>query len=308
MAEELLLHPELPGPIRQALAEERGAFLLGNTAPDVQVVSGQERQATHFFTLPLDPAVAPPWVRVVEEHPSLVQSDQRNPARAAFIAGYLCHLQADWTWINDIFIPVFGPDNRWASFRQRLYLHNALRAYLDAQIIPDLPAETAGYLQSAAPEGWLPFAEDRHLVVWRDYLSRQLEPGEATRTVEVFAARQGISPAKYYQLLESEERMDAEIFSRLPRGRLIEYRMQLIEMNLQLLVAYSTSSVQDAPLLSLRQSSVQATSTRVGRTEESKIRRVVSTGSTNGEWGSTTGEWGSTTGEWGSTTGERSSG
>lgn len=244
VAEELLNHPELPGRIRRALAEERGAFLLGNTAPDVQVVSGQERQATHFFTLPLDPHAPPPWVRVLEEHPTVAQIDRRDPARPAFVAGYLCHLQADWTWINDIFIPVFGPESSWDTFRQRLYLHNVLRAYLDAAILPDLSPETADYLQTADPQGWLPFVEDRHLVVWRDYLSRQLEPGAATRTVEVFAARQGISPVKYYRLLESEERMDAEVFSRLPRGRLIEYRMQLIEMNLRLLVAYLTNITQ----------------------------------------------------------------
>lgn len=250
VAEELLHHPELPARIRRALSEQRGAFHLGNTAPDVQVLSGQDRQATHFFTLPLEPDAPLPWDRLLEDYPSLAQIDASQPAQVAFIGGYLCHLQADWIWINEIFIPVFGSHSSWGTFRHRLYLHNVLRAYLDGQIIPDLPEETALYLQEVSPDGWLPFVEDKHLVVWRNYLAQQLKPGATTRTVEVFAARQRISPDKYYQLLESETRMDAEIFSKLPRGRLIQYRMKLIETNLRTLVTYLTNVSERATIRS----------------------------------------------------------
>jgi hypothetical protein len=69
-------------------------------------------------------------------------------------------------------------------------------------------------------------------------LAQQLQPGAVVQTVEVFAARQGISPQAYYRLLTSEEKMDAEVFARLPRENLDLYRKQLIEDNIRLLKGY----------------------------------------------------------------------
>lgn len=238
VAETLLHHPGLPGNVRTLLTDQRGAFLFGNTAPDVQVVSGQERQATHFFTVPIQPGSPPPWSKLLSTHPALAHPAALPAAQGAFLAGYLCHLQADWSWILSIFSPVFGPDCSWGTFPERLYLHNVLRSYLDMQVLAELPPSTARRLKQISPNGWLPFVEDQYLLEWRDYLAQQLEPGAAARTVEVFAARQGISPEEFYQLLESEQRMDQQVFSRLPRRSLKVYRRQLIELNLKTLEAF----------------------------------------------------------------------
>src|SRR5512147_2420190 len=43
LAEQLLSDATLPAPLRDELRAQRGAFLFGNTAPDVQVVSNQLR-------------------------------------------------------------------------------------------------------------------------------------------------------------------------------------------------------------------------------------------------------------------------
>ncbi len=56
--------------------------------------------------------------------------------------------------------------------------------------------------------------------------------------MEVFAARQGISPEEYYRILDSQDEMDREIFSRLPRLALDLYRRQLVLQNLQFLNSY----------------------------------------------------------------------
>jgi hypothetical protein len=225
------------------LLVQRSAFLFGNTATDVQVVSKQAREDTHFFTLPIQKDVPPPWELILTTHPALAKPARMTGEHAAFMAGYLCHLQADWLWIDELFLPVFGPDANWTTFSQRLYLHNVLRSYLDRQVMAALPPGIAGELELASPRGWLPFVEDKHLREWRDYISGQLAPGAAAQTVEVFAARQGIPVQEFYRLLESEGQMDREIFSHLPRSSLIEYRRRLISMNVSLLnVTYNPVS------------------------------------------------------------------
>ncbi|HJW89414.1 MAG TPA: zinc dependent phospholipase C family protein [Anaerolineales bacterium] len=238
VAESLLAHPALPSSVRRLLKGQLSAFLFGNTAPDVQVVSGQERQATHFFSVPILPGSQPAWERFLGTYPSLGDPARLPASQTAFLAGYLCHLQADWLWILDIFFPVFGPTCEWGTFPERLYLHNVLRSYLDFQVLSALPGNTADSLRSVRPADWLPFVEDQHLMEWRDYLAEQLAPGAAAKTVEVFAARQGLSPEEFYSLLNSESRMEAEVFIHLPRSRLQVYRRQLLEENLQLLRAY----------------------------------------------------------------------
>mgnify|MGYP005848459099 CR=1 FL=1 len=235
LAEDLLRHPRLPERTGAFLQAHRPAFLLGNTAPDVQTVSGQKRAATHFFDLPLRPGQPPAWERMLAAYPSLEGRLRQAGPAAAFLAGYLCHLQADWYWIVQIFAPVFGPHAGWADFRQRLYLHNVLRSYLDEQILPSLSPRLGEELAGAVACACLPFVKDEDLLSWRDVLAAQLAPGAAVRTVEVFAARQGAPAEQFYRLLRSEERMEAEIFTRLPRQSLARYHDRLLVANLRLL-------------------------------------------------------------------------
>jgi hypothetical protein len=243
VADELLRNQALDRPVLQWLQAQRCAFFLGNTAPDVQVVSGEPRENTHFFVLPLSHNAQPPWDAFLNLYPGL-HSFSCTEAHLTFLAGYLCHLQADWLWIKKIYAPIFGPNQDWDTFSYRLYIHNVLRAYQDAQIMNSLPQETGDCLDSVRPLGWLPFVEDRHLEEWRDYLSRQLKPGSLAQTVEVFAARQGISPEEYYSLLESKERMDTEVFSKVSEETLTDFRSTLIHQNVQLIQSFYQSRIR----------------------------------------------------------------
>jgi hypothetical protein len=238
VAQDLLAHPELPSDVRALLQEQRSAFFFGNTAPDVQVVSGQSRQATHFFDLPLLPGDLPAHARLLAVHPALARPGSLPAPQAAFLGGYLCHLLADWIWVKEIFSPVFDSRGPWNGPQEPLYLHNVLRSYLDSQILPGLTNGVRSRLAAAAPDRWLPFVEDRYLHRWRDLLAEQLRPGAEVRTVEVFAARQGIPPESYYDLLSSEERLEAELFARLPRPALEAYRGRLVERSIELIGRY----------------------------------------------------------------------
>ncbi len=222
LARAMLDAPFLSPAVREAVTADEPAFLFGNIAPDAQTVSGQLREATHFFPVPLGDAL-PAHQTLFARHPALARPDGLPPAHAAFLAGYLCHLELDQLWIADIFEPVFGPRQTWSDFRERLYLHNAFRAHWDAQDLPRLPASTAARLRAAEPARWLPFVGDDILRRWRDRVAEQLAPEGTARTVEVFAERMGADPRAFAALVNSPAEMERRVFARLPPARLTQF-------------------------------------------------------------------------------------
>ncbi len=216
-AEEILDLSSLPLPAHEALCAQKPAFLLGCVAPDAQTVSGQPREATHFFYVPLRDSV-PAFQHLFEAYPALARPAELPGAQAAFLAGFLTHLALDEFWVRDVFEPIFGSSAHWATFIERLYLHNALRSHLDASDRKRLPASTAATLSSVRPHDLCPFLSDEILLHWRDLIAEQLSPGQAGRTVEVFAQRMGADPRAFAALLASPEEMRRRVFSRLPDG------------------------------------------------------------------------------------------
>lgn len=238
IAEALLVSPELPAHISSLLKAYRPAFLLGNTAADVQVFSGQPREATHFFRVPSPLGARLPWENLLHQHPQLRRADQLPVEQAAFWAGYLCHLQADWHWVQDLFWPVFGPFAPRPPDARLVTLHDVLRAYLDRQVQYELGPDLGASLAAVYPAGWMPFAPDVAMFAWRDFLAEQLLPGGSSQTVTVFARRAGISPEKFQALLDTEAEMERLVFSRLSRQQLAFYREKILHENCNLLVGY----------------------------------------------------------------------
>lgn len=238
IAQEVIERQDIPTPIINFVCCYWGEFLLGNVAPDVQVISGQTRQSTHFFDLPLKNNREKPWSVMLAKYPQLRYGRRLSSELAAFIAGYLCHLKADWLWVRTIFIPVFGLKSGWESVPQRLYLHNVLRAYIDQRTLRELNHDLGNHLLQSVPDQWLPFIKETDLCEWRDFLAGQLQPGGKISTVEVFAKRQGIAPEEYYRMIDSEETMEREIFSHLPRQSLDEYHDQILIESQKTLIKY----------------------------------------------------------------------
>jgi hypothetical protein len=155
-----------------------------------------------------------------------------------FWAGYLCHLQADWHWVQDLFWPAFGPfAPRQTGFRL-VTLHDFLRAYLDRQILGELRSDLGTSLAAVHPAGWVPFTAEAALFSWRDFLAEQLQPDGRVQTVTVFAERAGMAPGKFLAYLDAEAEMERLVFSRLPRQRLAMYREKTLHENCNLLVSY----------------------------------------------------------------------
>jgi hypothetical protein len=237
IAEEILDSLALDPLVSEFLNTYRAAFLLGKTAADVQSLSGQPRPDTHFYRVPLHSSAAP-WEKMFARYPQIGDPARLDSAHAAFISGYICHLQADIIWITDLFVPYFLPRVTKNYRKQVGYLHNVLRAYLDERIVPDLRADIGACLASVEPVGWLPFVEDFWLVEWQRFLADQLMPGSEIRTVEVFAARSDVAVDEFQLLLHDERRMEEEVFAFVPREVLLEYRDKLVSANLTLLADF----------------------------------------------------------------------
>lgn len=248
IAEELLATADLDPQVSGFLHTHKAAFMLGKTAPDVQSLSGQPRFDTHFYRVPLSSA-AQPWERMFSRFPQIGDPSRLDPAHAAFISGFICHLQADIIWITDLFVPYFLPRVTKGYRKQVGYLHNVLRAYLDERIVPDLQADTGACLDSVDPSGWLPFVEDRWMTAWQHFLAGQLMPGAKIKTVEVFAARSDVAVDDFLALLHDEGRMAEEVFAFVPREVLIEYRHKLVAANRQLLSEFLAEILVQGDLL-----------------------------------------------------------
>jgi hypothetical protein len=237
LAQEILAQPDLPAPLRHLEPEARAAFWLGSTAPDLSAVSGQARPATHFFNVPIPRDEAPPWQGLFQQHPYLAQAAQLPQVLAAFVAGYVCHLQADYFWVQQVFWPSFRPSLADAAALE--LRHNVLRVYQERQVLDDLNGQVRTELGRAPVvfDG-LPFLHAADLRLWRDRLASQLGPGAENATIQIFAARQGITPTAFYDLLASPTRLQAEVFSRVPPHTLEDYRQAVLRANYALLRRY----------------------------------------------------------------------
>jgi hypothetical protein len=189
-AERVYRHPGIPLPVRRLLGGAWGAYLLGSTAGDVQVITSQARVETHFYRL-ADIGIRSAVDTLLSAHPDLADPAGLSPAHAAFLTGYLVHLVWDEVWARDIFIPLYQNASHWNERRAYFLHHNALRLFLDREAYAALQGSgcLSAALRGVLPCRWLPFATDRALIAWRDWLVEQLTDPATVQTSAVFAQR-----------------------------------------------------------------------------------------------------------------------
>ena len=217
VAEEMLRRKDFSLAARRLLDQQQGPFLLGHTAPDVRTVSGQRREACHFYAVPRM-SDQPAYCALFDAHPLLSHVEALSPSRAAFVAGYIAHLLLDELWLDDVFRRFFLQD--WGPLHERMFLHNVLRTWMDHRAQERLGGTAAQILRKAEPDGWLPFVADEHLRIWRDWLVQQLGADQGMETADVLARRMGISPERIEAVAGSAAKMEHRIFRRFPRSDL----------------------------------------------------------------------------------------
>ena len=213
LAEKVLRGGDLPSAVRDLLIRQHGPFLLGHTGPDVQTVSGQSRDETHFYALPRT-SDRPAHEALFAAYPALARAEALPLAQAAFIAGYVAHLLLDELWLDDIFLRYFWKG--WGTHRERAFSHNVLRIWMDRRDQQQLNGNVVAALREAEPQDWLPFVGDGDLRAWRDWLVEQLSPGRSVETARVFAHRMGVPEAELEAVLASPQQMEERVFSHVP--------------------------------------------------------------------------------------------
>jgi hypothetical protein len=242
LAQEILSGDALPPAVHRLLMRQHGPFLLGHTSPDVQTVSGQAREETHFYALPhvrCRTRDRPAHETLFAAHPDLARAESLPAPQAAFVAGYIAHLLLDELWLDAVFLPYFR-QQEWGTRRERAFLHNVLRTWLDQRDLERIDGTVMGALRQVRPSEWLPFVRDEDLSAWRDWLVGQLSPGHAVQTAEVFAERMGVRPAEVEAVMQSSEKMAERVFSHVPEAVLRSYHDEGHERSVALIAEFLT--------------------------------------------------------------------
>ncbi len=233
IAQRLLNDPQLPGDMRALLAAECAAFLLGSIAADARVNSGVQRANTHFYRYD-EPMNDHPWRVMLAEYPVLERA--ANSAHRAFLAGYVAHLSVDEWWTERMLREQFLA-REWGTDRKfRFFMLHILLIYMDERDYAALEPWQAGTLQGAQPADWLPFIGDADLQAWRDFIAEQVA-GES-QTLAVLGARVQRPPEEFRAILDSPERMQADLWAHVPPDTLAQVEARMYTFAREQLVDY----------------------------------------------------------------------
>jgi hypothetical protein len=210
-AQRLLDDDVIPPAVRDGLAAERPAFLLGNIAADARTESGLKREDTHFYSY--DKGIGDhPWRVMMSRYPGLATT--HSPAQRAFLAGYAAHLSMDEWWSLHMLGPHFA-GREWAPRPTRFLMLHVLLIYMDERDCCHLLPWQHDSLCAAQPDDWTPFMSDAILRDWRDFIAGQIEPGGVSQTLAVFGGRINVQPHDLRAILDSPERMQTDLWQHI---------------------------------------------------------------------------------------------
>jgi len=240
-AQRLLNDEHIPPAVRDVLAAEAPAFLLGNIAADARVESGLKREDTHFYSY--DKGISDhPWRVMMNLHHDLETA--QSPAQRVFLAGYVAHLSIDEWWSLHMLGPHFAGRD-WAPRPTRFLMLHVLLISMDERDYNRLLPWQYETLCAAQPEDWLPFMSDTILRGWRDFVARQIAPDGGSETLDVLGARIDKQPAELRAILDSPERLEADLWAHIPPALLAEVEAGMYtHARAQLLTYWEESEVE----------------------------------------------------------------
>jgi hypothetical protein len=204
----------------------RAAFLMGAISPDARAISGQAREATHFFTIP--PADERPAPAVMcSDWPVIAVATQLSAPGAAFIAGYMTHLIMDQAWVTRVVMPgLYIAGMEWGLHHPNWRLYCILMTYLEYRAAARLPVDATQQLASAQPDGWLPFVTDHYLTEWAGRVTKLIAGGGPRRVSSSLSQSCGLDPAQMEAIVLSEAAMAREAYPSVSREQLLAFEAE----------------------------------------------------------------------------------
>lgn len=148
------------------LTENMGCYLIGSTAPDVRVITRQERERYHFAPLEFE-AVGAGIAGLFDQYPEL-QVTAHAPTRS-FVAGYITHLVLDEAWITKMYRPFFGADGIFETEQDGAVMDRVMQMELDCMTMRGIDGLMM-HLASFDGRVDVPFIERCVLVDWREWV------------------------------------------------------------------------------------------------------------------------------------------
>ncbi len=236
-AQRMLTDEHIPLAIREALALQKPAFLLGNVAADARTNGDLTRESTHFYSY--DRGITEhPWRVMVQQNPSLLHPN--SEAQRVFIAGYVAHLTIDETWSLEMLGPHFVNQD-WSSNQFRFLMLHMLLISMDERDYKVLQVWQSLTLAKAAPDHWLPFMNDQILGEWRDFISEQIAPEGGSQTLEVLGKRINKTPAELRAILNSPQLL-SDLWGNITPQLLATVEASMYQHAWEQLVAYWNES------------------------------------------------------------------
>lgn len=148
---------------------EPGAYYLGATTPDIRVLTKWDRARTHFFDLN-EYGHQSGVEGLFRQHPELASAERLSPKSAAFLCGYISHLEMDEVWINDVYRPCFGERSPLKGDVLANLLDRVLQYELDRRERedPDVVNEIKRDLLATTVQEAIGFLDLETLLRWRD--------------------------------------------------------------------------------------------------------------------------------------------
>ncbi len=220
--------------------DELGAALIGSTAPDRRVMTGQDRSETHYFELTKD-SIGDGLKNMKRRYPNIFPlAKERGSSSQAFLLGYVSHLIADETWIVDVYRKYFEEDKYFGKNPLKNIIDRAFQYDIERDIRRDekivafwrtsiLDSELTlidkEFMSINVMESWKIFVLDR-ITTWAEGWD------EFPRLVQRFIDEIDVDQTILQQNLSNPQLMLDEIETILPTSLVTEYRNNVKERTL----------------------------------------------------------------------------
>ncbi|MED5409142.1 MAG: zinc dependent phospholipase C family protein [Chloroflexota bacterium] len=162
-------------------------YLFGATAPDIRVITKQDRSVYHFVDLDFD-RVGDGIKNMKILHPILNNLNSSDEHTRSFMAGYASHLILDETWITTMFRPFFSNTSLFGNENQGLILDRALQMYLDKSHWNTLD-QNLPRIESCEINIEVEFLKNEPIEDWRNWISTLLNRKFSWDRLEFMASR-----------------------------------------------------------------------------------------------------------------------